>query len=225
MSLAEGVDKLKKGSLFAIAADLLTIASIGFAFLSVGIGMSLQDIQKMFLVLGAVLIPFLVALILGIVGFIFWFQATGKLKNADDNLGIGRTGMILQIAGISLMILSMIVAILLFSASHVTRHSFEPQTITPAIGGAFIGMMVFMALGGLLIIVGAILFGIMLLRLSKVEGVDQGFNTAGILYLISIVASVVLAAIGGILMFVSLILIYMAADKSLKNLQSMQTFS
>ena len=82
------------------------------------------------------------------------------------------------------------------------------------------GMILFMGIGGLIAIIGAILFGIMLLRLSKVEGVDQGFNTAGILYLISVVASVVFAALGSILMFVTLILIYMAADRSLKNIHA-----
>jgi len=179
--------------------------------------------QKIFLILGSILIPILIAFILGVIGFVLWFQATGKLKRVSESLGIRRTGMVLQILGIVLLILPMIVAIPLFAVNNPAYYYHEPESFMPAFAGMIIGIMAFMALGGLLIIIGAVLFGVMLLRLSKVEGVDQGFNTAGILYLISLVASIIFAVVGSILMFVTFILIYASADRSLRNLKTQQS--
>ncbi len=225
MDLIDGLEKLKRGALLAIVADILMIAGIGFAILSVGMGINPSEIQKIFLILGSMLIPIFIALILGIIGFVLWFQATRKLKRVNESLGIGRTGMVLQILGIALLILPMIVAIPLFAVNNPAYYYHEPEMFMPAFAGMLIGVMAFMALGGLLIIIGAVLFGVMLLRLSKVEGVDQGFNTAGILYLISLVASIIFAVVGSILMFVTFILIYTSADRTLKNLQSQQPLS
>ncbi len=218
MSLVDGLEKLKKGAILAIAGDLLAIAGIVFAFLSVGAGFNPGDMSVFFMVFGIILIPLLIALVLGILAFVFWFQATGRLKEINDDLGIGRTGMLLQLAGIALILLSLLSIIPILSAAPPPHY--QPGMDFPAIGAMAVGMVLFMGVGGLIAIIGAILFGIMLLRLPKVEDVDQGFSTAGIFYLISIVASVVFAAAGIILMFVTLILIYIAADRSLKNLQS-----
>ena len=218
MSLIAGLEKLKKGTILAIAGDLLAIAGIAFIFLSVGLGLNLDNMNVFFVLMGAILIPFLVAIVLGILAFILWFQATGRFREVSDDLRIGRTGMVLQLAGIGLILISILVMIPMLSA--VPSPQFRPEVDFPAIGVMAAGMILFMGIGGLIAIIGAILFGIMLLRLSKVEGVDRGFNTAGILYLISVVASVVFAALGSILMFVTLILIYMAADRSLKNIHA-----
>ncbi len=225
MSLVEGIEKLKRGAILAIIGDILAIGGIGLAVVSVGVGLNPADIQSMFLILGAVLIPFFIAMVLAIIAFIFWFQATGKLREVQHDLGVGRTGMILQILGTVLMILSMTIAIPLFAVNNPAYYYHEPELFMSAFAGMLIGIMTFMALGGILIIIGAILFGIMLLRLSKIENVDQGFNTAGILYLISIGASVLFAAVGSILMFVALILVYSSANKSLKNLRAQQSLS
>ncbi len=225
MSLVDGLEKLKTGAMLAIIGDVLAIAGVIFAVASVGTGINPADIQSIFLVLGVILIPFLIAMILAIIAFILWFQATGKLKEIKDDLGIGRTGMILQLIGLLLMIASVVIVFPVFFASSSQIHSFESEMIWPTIGAMAFGMMALMGLGGLIIVSGAILFGIMLLRLSKVEGVDQGFNTAGILYLIGIGASVLFAAVGSILMFAALVLIYMSANRSLKNLNSSQSLS
>jgi len=60
-------------------------------------------------------------------------------------------------------------------------------------------------LGIILIVVGAILFGVMLMRMGEIE---SGFKTAGILYLLSIILNFVVNGVGNIFAIVSLILIY-----------------
>ena len=225
MSLNEGIYKLKNGALFAIVGDILALAGIVMAVMSIGLGFNTPDLNAAFVLLGAIFIPFLIATVLGIVAFIFWFQATGKLKQVRDDLGIGRTGMILMIIGILLIVLSMIIAIPIFTMNAPQYQAYGPEMPMPPFAGVMIGMVTFMAIGGLIAIIGTILFGIMLIRLSKVEGVDQGFNTAGILYLIGVVAMLIFAIAGSVLMFVSQVLIYMSASKTLENLKTHQSFS
>ncbi len=212
MDLEMGLKKLRTGALLAIVGDLVAIVGVALAFASMGMAMGMNSPQAALLFAGTLALPMLAAAVLGLIAFIFWFQATGYLKKVNSELGIGRTGMVLQIVGIAVMLLSML---LMAGSLAAARSGFNAMT------GAMMGLLGFMFLGGFLILVGAILFGIMILRLAKVPEVDPGFQTAGIVYIVAIVSSLIpyVSVVGWILMFVALILIYSYAGRSLESLQ------
>ncbi len=82
--------------------------------------------------------------------------------------------------------------------------------------------MVFILLGGILIFVGAILFGIMLIRLGDLENVSDKIHTAGILYIIGMVLLMIpyVNIIGSILTLISVVMVYLGAKETLSELKS-----
>ncbi len=213
--LIEGLSKLKTGALLALIALIL---SIGGFLLSPGL-FSLLGAMGGGLppeaVIGSLLIGLGVSLfggILAIIAFFIWFSATGSLKRFDPSrLGIGRTGMLLQLIGAILVILGLLVivgGIASVGAAAATTPS--PETL---IMGTVLGGLGLVGLGGVLALIGLILFGIMLTRLAEIEGVDPGFKTAGILYILTLVPY-----IGGILGLVAIIMIYVYSKRSIETL-------
>jgi hypothetical protein len=67
--------------------------------------------------------------------------------------------------------------------------------------------------GGILVLIGAILFGIMLIRMDEVE---SGFKIAGILLIAGIILNFISGGIGLIIMIVSMVLVYTSSKSALK---------
>ncbi len=204
--LVAGLKNLKTGAMVSLISIILALVSVVLVISSVG--MVNPGNPKAFLLamsaMGSFVVILIAAVVLGIVGFVLYFMATGHLSRYDPRLGIGRWGMTLQIVG---LILVFVPVILIVGA--IASHAILSAIL------ASIGLMV---LGGLLIIVGAILFGIMLIRLGEDPNVDSGFKMAGIIYLVGIILSFVAGAIGEILGIVTTILIYISAKNSLERL-------
>ena len=91
-------------------------------------------------------------------------------------------------------------------AAKAAPHT-PPASAIAAIVGMDVGALIVSAI---LWIVGAVLFGLMLRRLPDEEGVERGFKTAGLLYILGIVIP--------LLFLVAAILIYHDASVSLKRL-------
>lgn len=68
-------------------------------------------------------------------------------------------------------------------------------------------------MGGILVLIGAILFGIMLIRMDEVE---SGFKIAGILLIAGIILDFISGGIGLIIMIVSMVLVYTSSKSALK---------
>ncbi|MET1101089.1 MAG: hypothetical protein ABWW69_01225 [Pyrodictiaceae archaeon] len=147
-----------------------------------------------------VLLAVLAGLVLQLVAFFIWLGASRLLRDYDPNrLGLGYTGMMLELAGFIVLIAGMLAAIVM---------GFQGAPIAGVV------LMASLFLGGVLVFIGIIFFGVMLLRLPEVEGVDPGFKAAGILFILSIIPG-----IGLLLAAVSAILIYMASSRSLARLR------
>ena len=156
--------------------------------------------------------------ILLLIGFIYWFTAAVDLENYNSGLGIGKTGVILIIIGIILAIVG-VLSLIGMGAAYLgmAEHPY------PGMGAmAFGGLIFFLGIGGLLVLIGWILFSIMLIRLGDLEEVSDTIHTAGILYLIGIVLSLIpfLNVIGSILILVAVVMIYTGAGSTLDNLRA-----
>jgi hypothetical protein len=170
--------------------------------------------------IGALASLILIGTLIGIlllVGFIYWFMSAGRLKEYDQRLGIGRTGVLLVVIGIILLIFGGAIAAtsLLTLSKHMISEGI-PYYGLAALGG-FIAIL---GIGGILIFIGWILFSIMLMRLGDLEDVSGSIHTAGILYLIGVILSIIPYAnfIGLILTLVAVILIYTGAGETLNRL-------
>jgi hypothetical protein len=209
-SLISGLRKLRTGALLQITAVILSIIAVIYLFTIMGLSMLTMEPRMMF---GAMLSSLLGIGVLGVIigillllGFIYWFTATGDLENYNSRLGIGKTGVIIVIVGIILAILG---ALLLVGL---------PGMGFMALGG----FMFFIGIGGLLVLIGWILFSIMLIRLGDLEEVSDSIHTAGILYLIGIILSLIpyLNIVGNILVLIAVIMVYSGAGSTLDRLKS-----
>ncbi|WP_456328303.1 hypothetical protein [Archaeoglobus sp.] len=198
--IAEGLRRLKTGALLTFLSQaLLTISSI-----IVIVGLVFRK---------AVTVPFaitiLLSTILGLVGLIQFFIATVHLKRANPNYVIGSVGLAIQLVGVVPMIIFKLPTILALinTVTNVNR------AIGIVIYLIFSAKMIFIV-GGILIIIGAILFGMMLIRMDEI---DSGFKTAGTIYLIGAVLNFVFGFIGNILTMISSIIIYRTSSRVLLN--------
>jgi len=219
-SLLSGLKNLKLGALMELIAVLLVIISLVVLFFSIPSPTPMSPYPPTGMMNLALLLPamllVLVALVLVLVSYIIIFKATGDLKRySPSRLGIGRTGMILQLLGLILIFLCVIAMVPTFAAIGPNIGINEVFTVLGAIA-------ILVVIAVVLLIVGSILFGVMVMRLSEVEGLDPGFKTAGILYIASVILSIipVISVIGGILALVSMILIYIYSNSSIKRLES-----
>lgn len=207
--LVNGLRDLRVGAMLNLISVILVLASVIFLFATIGGFPNLKDPSAfigLMAIAGTYVTILIVAAIIGLVGFVFYFKATGHLKRYDPDYGIGRIGMVLQIVGLILMLASFG---LIFLAVSLAR------ALPQAALGATLSMLGLIIVGAIVIIVGSILFSVMLIRLGKV---DSGFKIAGILYLIGIILNFIVSGIGTILGIVSTILIYTSSGRSLERL-------
>lgn len=192
--LNEGMDNLRKGSLFYLLAAAVSWASI---IPIMAAGFTAGDLMNPALIasLRSTAILIVIAIVLGIASFVYLFMATGALNKVNEKYGIGRKGMLLMLAGLILFSFSLILA--LFAAAIGASEDIALLIV------GIIGLLLIIA--AVLLLIGVILFGIMLLRL---EDVDSGFKTAGIIYLIGIILP--------FLIIVAMILVYFAANRAIK---------
>ncbi len=241
-SLISGLRDLKSGALFEIISIIaLTIAFAPlFAITSLLRPMALSGpmgpkimplaglmITQVLLIFGAALI----AIILTIFSFYKLYKAASYLKEYDrSRLGIGKTGILLMIMAIILIIIAGVSAIGFFAVTSFSTSTFVPTGPFPFIGpahmrgliGAAASLLLLMMIVGILALVGSIFFGIMIMRLGEIKNVEPGFKTAGIIYIISVILSLIpyIAIAGFILSIISLIMIYSCAGRSLGSLET-----
>ncbi len=237
-SLVSGLKDLKSGALFEIISVIILIIAFIPLFamtsllhpttLSGPMGPNIMPlaglmITQALLIFGAALI----AVILAIFSFYKFYKAASHLKEYDrSRLGIGKTGILLMIIAIILIIIAGAVAVGFFAAISLSTSAFV-STGSPAIGptriggmGGLIGavsLILLVIIAGILALVGSILFGIMIMRLGEIENVEPGFKTAGIIYIVSVVLSLIpyTAIVGFILSIVSLAMVYSYSGRTL----------
>ena len=217
--LIAGLRRLRTGALISLIAVILIIVSLSIIFFSVGffmpgLGASPYPPMAMIaMITGTVMFSLVVigaAAVLGLIAYILWFMAAGHLKRYNMKWGIGRLGMTLQIIALAIIALALIIIL--------------PTAIIGGFKvnlGVFAGFAGIMFVGGILWIVGAILFAIMLIRLPEEPKIDSGFKIAGILYLLGLIISLIptINIVGLILSIVAVIMIYTSSGNSLKIIQ------
>ncbi len=199
--LIKGLRGLKNGALTNLMSIGLSIIGLAIVMKTVHVFRDPKMALMAFMALGSIVILFLVSAALGIVSFVLYFNATGHLKRYRADLGIGRTGMILLLAGIILMFVDM------FIVAGIARY--QPFT-------DHLKLLILVIVSMILLIIGAVFFGIMLMRLGEIPEVSSSFKTAGILYILGFILSIIfLGVIGGIIGVISTVLIYKSAKESL----------
>lgn len=215
--VVEGVKKLKLGALLAVASSILGLillaASLVVALTAPKPGAAIAPMLGLVAV-GSIAALGLIVVIVALISFILWFMATGHFKRYDAaKLGIGRAGMVLQLAGIVILLCTLIsLAVYLASISPGT-----PKAMIGAVGAITAAALI----GGVLILVGGILFAIMLMRLPEKQ-LDTLFKYAGMLYIAAIILSLIpyINIVGSVLAIASAIIIYVASKNSLQTLQT-----
>ena len=238
--LIEGIERLKNGALTSMLSIVLGILAViamlavfpHMRILNMSLYLNITSANRTAIsiierrLMGALPylavsgILFIVASILAIASFILFFMASGSLKEYSERLGLGRTGLIIVL--LSLLLILVGGASIAFTMPHAVERwrPLLPIALHLISGIAIIAVLVF--LSAILMTVGLILFSIMLIRLSEEKDVDKGFKTAGIIMAAGIVLDLIPFAfiIGLVLCLVALILIYTSAKDSLKNLRS-----
>jgi len=216
--LIEGFRKLRFGALISIISVIIAFASLAILFFTVGFAFPTIHPAPIFHMFSGVAITMmtvmLVASALSLIAFILWFMATGNLKRYNpDRFGIGRLGLLLQVIGI----------ILIFAGSLAFVGVAFAQGSNIAFFGVFFSFMAVIMFAAILVLVGAILFAIMLIRLPEDQNVESDFKTAGILYLIGIILSIIpyISMVGSILILVAVILIFTYSGSTLKRLETL----
>ncbi|MEM3196281.1 MAG: DUF973 family protein [Metallosphaera sp.] len=216
----EGVKNLKSGALFYLITVILYIVSLAFIITLVGI---------------------LIGVIVGVIDFVTLLLAFlrtrrgfSQLETAGRHVG-GKTATTLIIAGYALVFIGSIVALALFiSAVGLTFGSAISGSSASAAAG--IGLGLGSILGGLaVIIIGALIMYIgYILLASAYKNVGSLYNvgslrTGGtlmlvgsILYFLSLIPfiGVVFDIIGGLLVFIGIIMVYSGLGTLLSTLQS-----
>ncbi len=225
--LIRGLSDLKTGALFSLIvyalSFLVTLIVLAMMPHMTLLGMSPRMVPTTSLAafLGAlslIVVMGIIILVLAILAFYKFYKATGHLKEYDaPRLGIGRTGILISLAGLGVIVIGFLILI-------ASLASMGTSTGYQALGGflgsllAFIGLIIIAAV---LIIIGSILFGVMVMRLAEVDGLDPGFKWAGILYIAGVILGLIpnLGIVGTILGLVSTILIYTYSKNSLEALK------
>ncbi len=172
-----------------------------------------------------------VMLVSGIIGLIilyrYWYKATVHLEECDWNrFEIGKVGMLLTlIGGITLVAIVTGATYIVSTSSPMDYLHYHGPTSPNDIISLY--MMVSWILtipcfiGIILGVVGMIMFSIMLIRLSRENGVSPNFHTAGIILLMAVILSVpsILNILGWVLMIVANIIIYVGAKESIEKLR------
>ncbi len=222
-SLVEGLKDLRTGALLEILSVVMLIVAFiplftMFPTLDVMGRETMPPLGLMITQALLILALAFIAVALSIVSFYKFYKAASHFKDYDPSrLGIGKTGVTLIIIAIVILIVSLLVMIGAISSMAPSSGLRMAENL---LLGTFTSMIFVMLIAAILALVGSILFGIMIMRLGEVEGLEPGFRTAGIIYIVSIVISLIpfIAVVGFVLSLVSLILIYSYSGSSLKAL-------
>jgi hypothetical protein len=106
-----GLRHLRTGALLQFLGVILAIIGILAMFTGGMVGM--MTMNPMAVLAGAIgfVAILLTGVVVGLIGYIFWFMATGSFKQySPERLGIGRTGMKLVVLGAILVILGLAMA-------------------------------------------------------------------------------------------------------------------
>ncbi len=227
-SLVRGLSDLKTGALFSLIAYALSFLVLLIVLAMVphimipGMGprtIPTTGLAALLGMLSLIVVMGIVILVLAVLAFYKFYKATGYLKEYDaPRLGIGRTGILISLAGLGVIFIGLLVLV-------ASMASIGASTGYQALGGLLgplFAMMGLVIIAAVLIIIGSILFGIMVMRLGEVDGLDPGFKWAGILYIAGVILELIpnLGIVGTILGLVSTILIYTYSKNSLEALKS-----
>lgn len=225
--LRRGLSDLRTGALLnLIAYAIILIAVLSFLPLVLLPYMSISRIGEISRPLGMIIsalvsigIVILVAVIMFIISFYYFFRSTGHFKSFDPKLGIGRTGMMLQLMGLIILIIGLLAFLMLSAITKVSATRALGETHGPFI--LIFAMLGVMFIAAVISFIGGLLFGVMLTRLGEVEGLSE-FRTAGILYIVALVLSVIpfISLAGMAIGIVAMILIYTYSGRGLRSIES-----
>lgn len=222
-----GLSDLRMGALLGLIAYVtLILVFLVFlvSFLFPMITQPVEPLSAITSILSSLLllgVGLLIGLILAITSFYKFFKATGHLKRFDaPRLGIGRVGVLLQLAALAIMVISTMEVIVMTPYGTVPKYEYSAPLIAFAV--------LFVA-ASIVSLMGSLLFGIMLMRLADVEGLSGGFKVAGVLYIATaimgglgfILGAVVIGAAIFILGMLAMVVIYTSAGESLRKLASL----
>lgn len=208
--LIEALKGLKAGALLALFAVVVPTIVVVPTTLSGTIPVE-----------GAVPGAILVFTVFEIAAIILWLRATGKLREFDSQrLGIGRSGLMLHLIGLVIIVVDLLFLFVLAAIP----YGAESTKLTPII----LVLISALLAGAVLIVIGIWRFGTMLIRLSEIEGIEDGFKVAGILYMVAWLLKIIKSIsintsenmIGDTALFVALILIYTYSKRSIEKLQA-----
>lgn len=232
-SLARGLLDLKSGALLslvgyallfimlvaalALVSPLVTFAMKGFSPPNLSIYMGF---------LSLLIIAFLAELVIAILAFYKFYKASSHFKEYNPSkLGIGKTGILLELSGVAILIIGVVMLFASLSlmgiAGEISPGPHVPSSRLIALVSPLLLVLGPLLIGLALIVVGGILFGIMIVRLAEVDGLDKEFMWAGILYIVGIILSLIpnIGIVGSLLGLVSTILMYSSSKKSLEALK------
>ena len=232
-SIIAALKDLKLGSILSILSGVLGIISVLPILLSLPrMFMRTETPREMLRQIMPGIVPaallFAAALVIGIISLYFWFRASNNFKRYDERLGIGKIGAILSIIGISIIVISLL--ILLATLPQIVSMIGMPAGMD-AVGEqlamrflSLIPAVIVMLLGALIYSIGWILYGVMVMRLGEIQGLNPDFKYAGIIMIAGSLLSFIgdLAIVGLVLELVSLIMISVYSDMSIKSLTSPQ---
>ena len=194
MYLRSGLSYLRRGAIFGIMTHLLT--SIILAYFLVDPRNLLVDIRKILpQTILLVSIPFLSFLLL-------FIKAASLLRRFDVRLGIGRAGLFLELIGLLIILLWIFT-----SPVSDSRTEFISWILT------FLPLF----FGALLLFLGGLGFSMMVMMLGEIEGLEEGFRLAGIIYMAGIFFSLTIPIAGQAMNLLSMILIYVYSRRSLRS--------
>ncbi len=209
--LVKGVEGLAEGAKLNLLAALLAV--VGSIAVAAGAYVALQGSSGVghaarhaasnpgsigVMIIVSILIVMLASFALAFMGWLKLHEGAGALAAYKPDYAIGATGVKLVLAGVAIGILSVIAGLALLA------------------GGGWAIALLGVSIATLVMLIGFVLFGVMLFRL---EEVDPGYKTAGLLLILGIVLSLVrpLAFIGAILQLAGFYLIYSTSKRVLER--------
>lgn len=224
---------LKLGSILMLLSDILVIASFLPFVLTMPKFMrwiSRQEAPRSLREILAPLMPgivstiilLLAALLIGLIALYLWYRASTGFKHYDDKFSVGRIGATLSLIG------SLTLAISLAAVSYWVILNLPPAPQRPseeriilALASLLPGVLG-IVLGVVIYLIGWVLYGVMIMRLSEVPGAGPDFKYAGILMIAGALLSVLgsLGVLGALLEMASLIMIFVYSDTALKSFRA-----
>jgi len=230
-SIIAALKDLKLGSILSILSGVLGIISVLPILLSLPrMFMRTETPREMLRQIMPGIVPaallFAAALVIGIISLYFWFRASNNFKRYDERLGIGKIGAILSIIGISIIVISLLI-LLATLPQIVSMIGMPMDAVGEQLAMRFLSLIpavIVMLLGALIYSIGWILYGVMVMRLGEIQGLNPDFKYAGIIMIAGSLLSFIgdLAIVGLVLELVSLIMISVYSDMSIKSLTSPQ---